>query len=411
MKKNSNVPLALGIIAVVIALMALLFFNQEDRYNWNPTFQQSGDQPYDYSLFKKTIASSYDASDFHEIKNLYLDSSFLESQNGLIVSINPYLILDSIEISKLLESASLGNNIFISTLNPVSVLEVLRPPCVGEDFNSMDEKRAKTIIPSLFGESEGPEISYWVREDKERFSWTYFNFKNCPEQELEILGSFEAIGVHHANFVKFEHGKGSVYLHSTPLIFTNIHFKNDAVFKHSNHIFELIPHKKMYYVDLEYAESDYANKPPVSESPLRFILANPPLKWAWYLILILTVIYVFNAMRRTQKPIPVYTLPENETANYLDVVSRLYQKEGNHKHIIGIQEKLLHRHLRNKYRLNFNKPNQEFYIDAAKRLQMTPIYLKEKMTMLERAKNNSTLSDEEFKNIIDQIKEFYQKCP
>lgn len=167
----------------------------------------------------------------------------------------------------------------------------------------------------------------------------------------------------------------------------------------------------MYYVDLEYAESDYANKPPVSESPLRFILANPPLKWAWYLILILTIIYVFNAMRRTQKPIPVYTLPENDTANYLDVVSRLYQKEGNHKHIIGIQEKLLHRHLRNKYRLNFNKPNQEFYIDAAKRLQMTPIYLKEKMTMLERAKNNSTLSDEEFKNIIDQIKEFYQKCP
>ena len=409
--KNSNVPLAIGIMAVVIALMALLMYMQEDRYNWNPTFQQDGDNPYDLHLFKKTVATSYESSDFREIKNLYSDSTFLPSQNGLLVSIDPYFGLDSVEISRLLESAGNGNKVFISTINPERVLEVLRPPCVGEDFTSVYEKRAKTILPGVTDKNGRPEISYFIREDKERFTWSYFDFQDCSEEDLEILGSFEAIGEHYANFVKFQYGDGAIYLHTTPLIFTNLHFKNETVFNHSRNIFELIPHQKMYYIDLEYTESDYSKKPPVSESPLRFVLSNPPLRWAWYIIITLTVIYVFNAVRRTQKSIPVFTLPENETANYLDVVSRLYQKEGNHKHIIGIQEKLLHRHMRNKYRLNFNNPDQTFYIHAAKRLQMSPEYLKQTLTMLGRAKNNSTLSDEELRNIIEKIKEFYQKCP
>src|SRR5690606_6866846 len=114
--KNSNVPLAIGIMAVVIALMALLMYMQEDRYNWNPTFQQDGDNPYDLHLFKKTVATSYESSDFREIKNLYSDSTFLPSQNGLLVSIDPYFGLDSVEISRLLESAGNGNKVFISTI-------------------------------------------------------------------------------------------------------------------------------------------------------------------------------------------------------------------------------------------------------------------------------------------------------
>ncbi|NEN23388.1 hypothetical protein G3O08_07735 [Cryomorpha ignava] len=411
MRRDSSAPLAFGIIAVVVALIALLIYTQEDRYNWNPSFQQDGVNPYDLSLFKKTVAASYLPANFHEIKNLYSDSTFLELQNGLVVSIDPYFEIDSIEISKLLETARNGNQVFISTIKPAKMLEALRPSCVTENFNSANEKRAKTILPSVNGEEKSPGISYMIREDKERFAWTYFDFENCPDEEFEILGSFEAIGENYTNFVKFDYGDGAIYLHTTPLIFTNFHFKNKDVFAHSQNIFDLIPHQKMFYLDPEYSEPDYSKKPPVSESPLRFILSNPPLKWAWYLIIALTIIYVFNAVRRSQKSIPVFTLPENETANYLDVVSRLYQKEGNHKHIIGIQEKLLKRHLRNKYRLHFNNPDQGFYIDAAQRLQMTPEYLKQTLVMLERAKNNSTLSDEEFKNIIDQIKEFYQKCP
>ncbi len=128
-------------------------------------------------------------------------------------------------------------------------------------------------------------------------------------------------------------------------------------------------------------------------------------------MLTLALLYILNSIRRSQRSIPIFQLPENEIANYLDVVSRLYQKEGKHKHIIGIQEKLLLQHLRNKYRLNFTNPDDTLYADAAVRLQMTPGYLKHFFQSLNRAKNNSTLSDEDFRKTIKNLNEFYQKCP
>ena len=125
----------------------------------------------------------------------------------------------------------------------------------------------------------------------------------------------------------------------------------------------------------------------------------------------MTLLFVFNSVRRRQKAIPVFSLPANETANYLDVVSRMYQKEGKHKHILGIQEKLIKRHLQNKYHLNFRLKDPESIEEAAMRLKIPAAYIRQLFTEIDRAKNNSTLTDEEFKNLIDKIKEFYQKCP
>lgn len=408
MKGNSNALIPIAISVVVIGLLALLIYGQEERFNWDPTFQQEGENPYDISLFKKTIAASYEEKNYQEIKSLYSDSAFIPSQNGLIVYVDPYFGLDSIEISKLLMSAENGNQVFVATFEPAYLLSILSPECENDSMGSVYFKRSKNIELKLEERQNKCEISYVVQNEKERYSWTYFDLEGCDSVQVE--GSLTSIGETFPNFIKLSHGKGSIYLYSNPLVFTNYHFRNQAVFEYTQGILSLIPHVKMYYLHPDYYDpSTYP--PPVSESPLRFILSNPPLKWAWYLVLLITLLYVLNSVRRSQKPIPVFTLPENETAAYLDVVYRLYQKEGHHKDIIGVQEKMLKRHLRNKYRLNFNSRNENFYADASNRLQMPADYIKGLFTKLDRAKNNSTLSDEEFKEIIANIKEFYQKCP
>ena len=413
MRKNSTTILVVAIGLVVIALLTILNGNQAKRYNWNPTFKQDGSEPYDFKLFNTTLQASYPDSDYQVVTNLYTDTSFLMAQNGLTVLLDPYFQLDSIEISKLLKSAENGNKVFICSIKPARVLEYLRPNCFIDNSSPLKERRGKIIKPSVRNKQASPDISYSIKKEKQRFAWTYFDFENCPDASIERIGSFKSIGESYTNFVKLDYGKGSIYLHTSPLVFTNIHFKKKEVFQHSQEIFSMLPHERIYYVDTEYESQSSGNgdTPRISESPLRFILSNPPLKWAWYLIIALTILYVINAVRRSQKAIPVFTLPENETANYLDVVSRLYQKEGNHKHIIGIQEKLLKRYLRNKYRLNLDRADANIYNEAALRLQLNAGYLKETFVALDRAKNNSTLSDEEFKTIIEKIKEFYTKCP
>ena len=399
---------------MVVILVVALYSLRQKNFNWHPTFHQNGEEPYDLSLFNKTIAASYVDKNYHEIKSLYSDTTFLPEQNALILYIHPYSQLDSTEVSKLLLSAENGNRVFISTDDPRYILKYLIPECIQQDHRTVNYKLAKTITPSLKNEGNGPPIFFSVREEVDRFKWYYFDLEHCDSPSVNMLGSFEAIGENYTNFLKIAHGDGFFYIHTTPLQFTNLHFKNEGVFAFTGEMMSLMPHQKIYYLNPEYDMPEtpaYSEKPPVYDSILGFILNNPPIKWAWYIMLTLALLYILNSIRRSQRSIPIFQLPENEIANYLDVVSRLYQKEGKHKHIIGIQEKLLLQHLRNKYRLNFTNPDDTLYADAAVRLQMTPGYLKHFFQSLNRAKNNSTLSDEDFRKTIKNLNEFYQKCP
>ena len=414
MKKNSNTVIIIGIAAVVIILLVALYTLREKRYNWNPTFDHNKEEPYDLNLFNKTIAASYPKENYHEIKSLYSDTTFLHAQNGLIIFVHPYNQLDSVEVSTLMQSAENGNRVFISAPNPRYILKRLIPECTNSEHRLVKTKLAKIIIPSLKDKGKGPAIFYSVREEVERFKWHYFDLDHCISETIDVLGSFEAIGETHSNFLKIAHGEGYIYIHTTPLQFTNLHFRNKNVFEFTSEMMSLMPHQKLYYLNPEYARPAApppTERPPVYDSILGFIFNNPPIKWAWYLMLALAMLYILNSIRRSQRSIPIFQLPENEIANYLDVVSRLYQKEGKHKHIIGIQEKLLLQHLRNKYRLNFTNADDALYETAGMRLQMEPRYLKQFFQSLNRAKNNSTLSDEDFRKTIRNLNEFYQKCP
>ncbi len=416
MKDNRN-TLIFVLIGVVLALLiAYFFFNQEEHYDWYPRYNNKTDQPYDISLFKKTLQASFGADNFKIVGNLNSDSAFAKADNALFIYVNPDPALDSSEIAALNAFTEKGNRVFISSNNPGPLLQNLFHDCLPNDSTFpkyTNYQRAKTIYLSIekFNMDTALSLRYMVRDERIRFPWPYFDLQECELEEATVLGTFEAIDEKYINFIHIDHGDGGFYLHTTPLLFTNYHFKRIEGFEHSQRILSLIPHVRVFYYEPEYLRPSGSREPPISESPLRFILSNPPLKWAWYLIIALTLIFVFNSVRRRQKAIPVFSLPANETANYLDVVSRMYQKEGRHKHILGIQEKLIKRHLQNKYRLNLRVKDPESTEEAATRLKMPGSYIRQLFTEIDRAKNNSTLTDEEFKTLIAKIKEFYQKCP
>jgi hypothetical protein len=152
-------------------------------------------------------------------------------------------------------------------------------------------------------------------------------------------------------------------------------------------------------------------QPIVSESPLRFLLAHPPLKWAWYLILLAALLYVLNAMRRKQRSVPVKLLPQNQTVAYVDMTYRLFSKDGRHSNIINSQYRLLLVFLRNKYGLALREIDEGTLAEASEKLKMKPEYLKKFFKELERSRYNSTLSDQELMELDQKITEFYLKCP
>jgi hypothetical protein len=112
-----------------------------------------------------------------------------------------------------------------------------------------------------------------------------------------------------------------------PVAFTNYNLLKEDRYRYTENVLSYIPKGNIYW----YTKGQ--NNENISESPLRYILSQPALKWAWYLFLIGMLIFmIFNAKRK-QRIVPILLLA-NSTIDFTKTIGNLYYQEGDHTNII-----------------------------------------------------------------------------
>lgn len=122
-----------------------------------------------------------------------------------------------------------------------------------------------------------------------------------------------------ADFVKINFGKGHFYVHSEPLILTNYYFLKSKN-KYLENVLSYLPDRQTVW----FVETDM----PLSMSPMRFILNNPPLRYAWYLLLLGLLIFVLFNAKRKQRIVPVIEPLKNTSLDFIRSIGNLYLQEG-----------------------------------------------------------------------------------
>ncbi|WP_373708726.1 hypothetical protein [Kaistella sp.] len=156
-------------------------------------------------------------------------------------------------------------------------------------------------------------------------------------KKSEILGSKEG-EEEMANFIKVNHGKGHLYLHLEPLILTNYYLLKPGNEKYVQNVFSYLPDRETIWFS-----GDNKNVAK-SQSPLRFILANPGLRYAWWLLLGgLLFFIIFNAKRK-QRIVPIIEPKKNKSVEFVKSIGNLYLQEGDfHDMMTKKAQYLLHR--------------------------------------------------------------------
>src|SRR5580658_5072379 len=100
------------------------------------------------------------------------------------------------------------------------------------------------------------------------------------------------------NFIRFNYkGGGSLYLHFAPLAFSNfflLHKKNKAYY---DNVFSHIPVSVKEVIWDDYFRYDRSKDGDFSA--FRYIFSSPPLRWAfWLLLLLFVLIYLFESKRK-----------------------------------------------------------------------------------------------------------------
>lgn len=124
-------------------------------------------------------------------------------------------------------------------------------------------------------------------------------------------------------------GKGEITLASIPLLFTNY-----GLLDSNNHLLQLrlISHLAKYPV----IRTECYTSPITGEqlSPLRYILSQPPLRWALYMILLGIILFILFTAKRKQRAIPVINPPKDHSLEFIKLIGTLYYQKKGHTDLV-----------------------------------------------------------------------------
>ncbi len=152
-------------------------------------------------------------------------------------------------------------------------------------------------------------------------------------------------GAGEVNFVRFEWGKGSVFVHALPLVFTNASLLDG---ENAHYAYAALSHLPVRPV-----RWDAYVKPGRAEAvtPLRFVLRDPSLRQAYYLTILAALVFIFFHARRRQRVIPVLPPPKNDTVAFVETIGRLYLEHGDHASLAAKKIAYFLAFVRNRFRL------------------------------------------------------------
>lgn len=333
--------LGFGLLGVIFLEMI-----RPQPVNWRESYTASGKTPLGCFVFFEEAPSF-----FNTIESVTRDPfEFLSSENleenSTYFFVNPEVFFDKRQSEKLLDYVSEGNTVFISSRN-----------IAGDFIDSLKVKgfvnykiREEKIYPefynsslksdSLFGFDQAVYKAWFSEIDTlKTTALGYYNNKNSTTKSL--------------NYISVEFGKGTVLLHTLPEAFTNYYLLRNNE-QYAANVISYIDSETVYWD--EYLKSGTQ----VVTSPMRFVLSQEALIWAYYLLLLGLLIFVLFQGKRRQRTIPVIKPLRNSSVEFTQTIGNLYFQHSDYSNIIAKKITYFLERIRSRFYLDTQNLSEDF---------------------------------------------------
>ena len=395
-------------LVLVTLLVGTIFYvvNRTKSYEWDVNLREDSYQPYDLGFFRDVLSKTF-KDDFELIKKSTQFELAADSGYGTMVYVEDGIKLSEDHIEKLLGFIERGNTAFFSSdIIPENLIEEI----TGVDFevtyseiiapkqesktNSFSFANSQIDVSNPDKDDEESHNLYLVdsvaqvkfldqdtinytfkfiqKDSLEEFTWhgmdnVIFNDYNTEEDFTPISVLNDSL----IYYFSMNYGKGALYVHLNPILFSNIYFKETSGFNYANRILEDFNEGHVYY-NQHYSSLTSGNSGN-STSPLTFILKHKSLKWTLYTILIFSLLYVLFSFKRRLPIIPYFNSPKNTSVNYVKALSSFYLSAKDHTVLAEEMMANFRHYLRNKYRLNTTLKKEELIPLIAKNSGLTEV--------------------------------------
>ncbi|PWB24733.1 DUF4350 domain-containing protein [Flavobacterium sp. HTF] len=352
---NKSIKIYIAILVFVFAMILIASSGQRKPIDWRPTYSVNDKIPYGLYIFDKEINNILKNQKIERVSAVtpyeFLDSKYVPDTvvgkykiKGTFFSIAENNEIDDQSIKELFYFVSHGNSVFLSMKNfPQTLMDSLKIE-LNTDFQAVENSTVWLANKKLdnkkyrFKDDSGVE-NYFAKIDTA--STTVLGYQGNEKQK-------------HVNFIKVPYANGYFYLHMQPVAFTNYNLLKADHYQYAEKVLSYVPKGDIYW----YTKGQ--NNESISDSPLRYILSQPALKWAWYLFIIGILIFILFNVKRKQRIVPILKPLPNLTVDFTKTIGNLYYQEGDHGNIIDKKIIYFLERMRNEYLLDTTKLDEDF---------------------------------------------------
>lgn len=401
MDKNSILKIGIAVIAAMLLIYFYVNTDKTIKYDWDTHYSTSSKDPYGTYLFYELLKKDKTDSSFipinQPLKTILIDEK-TTGNNYFFLGSNWYYTEE--DIQALVDFAKRGNQVFIiASQEPYELIRAANDLSLiyfGSYYDTLIE------LKSLGPEKRKVDIEFISDWETYYHEWMY-----ADSVESVRMYSLGTITDNKTNFLSLSHGDGYLNFHLTPLVFTNFNLRNESTLEYVNEVLSEVDSGKIYWD--KFSNLPY-NEESQSQSPLSYILSQESLRWAWYILLSMALIYLLFYTKRKQRVIPVLHDANNTSLDYVKTIGAMYFHESSHLKIVMHQHHLFLTFIRTRYGLSTHKIDEDFLKKASLKSNVS---VEDIDRILKEAKRLELIYEVSTKALIEfnkMTESFYRKC-
>lgn len=410
--------LAVSIITFAVSVLALLFKDQlfGKNYNWKVHFDPNRNDPYGLTVLKNLLEEKRKIITIEQPLSLAL-SADSTIKNATYLGIADEMFYDTADCAKLFDFVKNGNKAFLSANDfPEQLTDSLfRKTCSDSFFFDMSNINDTAVVLKLDQTEIQHTFKYRNKKFIDNFKWTYFTpYTFCPELD-SISTPLGTINDHFQNFIQISYGKGDLYLHTSPLAWSNLSFKQHSGLQYAERALSYINEGNIYW-DVYSMSTESLNRMNQSErrqianSPLQYILQEPSLAWAWYILLAIGLLFLLFRTKRQQRIIPVLEPNRNTSMEFLNIISNLYFQQRDHKKLAQEDMRLFLHFIRDRYKIPTRNLDDTFITQLTQQSQVEQDIIKKILLLNTNINSASHITENTLISFHQHIEAFYNNC-
>jgi hypothetical protein len=321
-------------LLLLVGVMTLIgYISQRSasrRINWQPSYRTDSKIPFGCFLTTRYMDETFSEELAYTDRTAYnaLEDSTLTGRNYVII--NERFEPSALDVINICRFAANGNTVFISSSTFGFLADTLKflvdDPLylhLQDDTTlnaaiaySNDSVRMNLVNPRL-------RVSPAPVYDR---SFISYAFTKLEKDSVTILG-IDRSG--YPNFIRKKFGKGEFLLHAMPEAFTNYYAARPANAKYIFGALSYMPDQQTI-VDRYYKVGKV-----VVDDSRKFVLSQPALRLAYFIIIIAGTIALLFGGKRRQRAVPVVQGFRNSTLDFVEQIGALYYRQSDHTNIIN----------------------------------------------------------------------------